>query len=110
MGNLEVGMTSSEAQSATGATPNPVLTFDLNGHSWSASYYLHRSGNSYSRYLALYDESGLRFWGFVHEFERQRDEEITTAARRAEEEYSKWSSSRAGTRNSETGNKSDSDF
>ena len=110
MGTLEVGMTPSEAQSATGATPNPVLTFDLNGQNWSASYFLHRSGDSYSRYLVLYDDSGLRFWGFVHEFERQRDEEITAAARKAEVEFSKWSSTQAAARNSEVGNSSDSDF
>jgi len=106
MGSLELGMTQAEAQSATGAIPDPVLTFDLNGQGWSAEYYLHTAGKSYSRYLALYDESGLRFWGFVHEFERQMNEEITAAARIAEREYAKWSSSRAAARNGEVGNSS----
>lgn len=90
MGALSAGMTPEKAAAVTGAVPNPVFTFEIGGERWAASYYVHRAGDSSSRYLALYDDSGLRYWGFIHEFERQSDREIAAACRAAELEYSKW--------------------
>lgn len=95
MGALELGMSPEEIQSATGASPEPILTFDLDGETWSASYFVHKAGYSASRYLALCDASGLRFWGFLHEFERQNDAKVVAAARAAEDEYWKWWSARS---------------
>ncbi len=90
MGSLDKGMSPDQAQKASGAIAKPVFHFELNGQQWSAHYYLHYSGDAVSRYMALYDESGLRYWGFLHEFERQRDEQITAASRQAEVLFSGW--------------------
>lgn len=79
-----------DAQLASLAIPEPTFDFELEGKPWTAAYFLHHAGESTSRYLAVFDEGGLRYWGFLHEFERQQNEQVIAAARVAEKKYSAW--------------------
>jgi hypothetical protein len=95
LGGLEPGISPEQARVLTGATPQPIFEFSQDDHNWIAEFYLHHSGNAASQYLTLYDETGLRFWGFLHEFERQGNAEITNAARKAKQEYLQWWNARS---------------
>ena len=89
MSGLSFGM--SPEQSVASVELEPMYVFHTEGDdgAWTAHYYRHMSGNAVTRYLLLFDDEGLRYWGFPHEFERQRNEEIARAARWAEVEYEK---------------------
>ncbi len=103
MGRIEMGMSPLEVDTTTGATALPLFKFEMEEKNWQANYYLHSAGLNASRYLALFDNSGLRFWGFIHEFERQRDASIVAAARMAEIKYTIWAAEQAALSSSSGG-------
>lgn len=98
MSGLSLGMSPEQSVASVGQEPKYVFRTEGDDGAWTAHYYRHSSGNVGTRYLLLFNDEGLRYWGFPHEFERQRNEEIARVARWAEVEYDKAELQRLGPR------------
>ena len=87
---LEKGMTPDAVDEAIGDRAiNWMTMMDFDGTLWTIKWYKIHSGEISNKYTLTFKDGFLFYWGYQHEYQRSKDEEINKLGKRILEEERK---------------------